>query len=83
MEDTRMLFRCEDFRPVRAWDATEAAEIFANRWAQRAYGRRGFCYKARLDSWTESGRTHNYECFVGTPADSGCVGRNIWLTVYA
>ena len=82
MEDTRRLFRCEDFRPVRAWDATDAAEIFANRWAKQNYGSTGYCRHVRLDSWTESGLTHHYEAFVGVPADNGCVGKNIWLTVW-
>ena len=76
------LYRCEGFRSVTALDVGEAAEIFANRWARRQYGKRGFCYKARLDSWGGKGGFHNYECFVGVPEGNGCTGRNIWLTVY-
>lgn len=75
------LYRCEDFRPVQARNADEAAEIFANRWARREYGKRGFCYKARLDSWGEHGSFHTFECFVGVPEGNGCTGRNIWLAV--
>lgn len=82
MDAAPRLFRSDGFRPVRAWDATDAAKIFATRWAQQNYGRNGYCHHVRLDSWTESGSTHHYEAFVGVPADNGCVGKNIWLTVY-
>ena len=82
MSETMRLFRSDGFRPVRAWDATEAAMIFANRWAKQNYGSTGYCRHVRLDSWTESGSTHTFEAFVGVPEGNGCVGKNIWLTVY-
>lgn len=79
-------FTCEGFRAVEAYGPEEAAEIFAERQARRDYGRAGYCRLVRLDCWAESGRYHNYECFIGTTVKgepNTTAGRNIWLTVYA
>ena len=76
------LYKCDGFRSVTATDASEAASIFADRWARRLWGKRGYCHHARLDSWSESGRFHHFEAFIGTPEGNGCTGKNVWLTVY-
>ena len=76
-------YLCEGFRPAKAWDAKEAAEVFADRLARRWWGRSAFCHHVRRDSWSESGRRVTFEAFIGTPAEGGgCAGRNVWLTVY-
>jgi hypothetical protein len=75
---------CEGFRPVRAETASEAAAIFANRLAVRQYGKRGYMRTCRLHSWTESGREHTFEVFIGYSVGGGTTsGHNEWLHVYA
>lgn len=77
-------FIASGFRAVTAADAREAAEIFATRAARRAYGRRAYCRTLRLDSWTQDGRQHNYQAFIGrdVPGQRGATsGRDEWICV--
>lgn len=77
-------FRADGFRDVQAGSAREAAEIFAGRQARRDYGRNGFCRTMRLDSWTENGKSHTFEAFIGrpVPGERGTTsGHNVWLYV--
>jgi hypothetical protein len=75
-------FTCDGFRPVQADSAAEAARIFAGRQARRDYGRRGYCRTMRLDCWTEDGRSHTFEAFIGYSVDRATTsGRNVWLYV--
>lgn len=78
-------FHADGFRPVVAESAAEAARIFANRQARRDYGRAGVHLALRLDSWTQNGRSHAFQVFIGKalPREaSGTVqGRNVWLHV--
>jgi hypothetical protein len=79
-------FACDGFRPVEAESAREAAEIFATRQARRDYGRKGHCRTIRLDSWTENGKSHTFEAFIGKPVPgdrSATSGRNVWVYVRA
>lgn len=79
-------FTCQGFRPVDAYNAAEAAEIFADRKAKREYGRSGYCHHVRLDCWAESGTYANYEAFIGKAVrgdPNTTSGHNVWLTVYA
>lgn len=81
---TTYTYTCSGFRAVKAAGATEAAEIFANRQARSDYGRRGYCRTLRLDCWTEDGRDHTYEAFIGKPVPGephATSGRNVFLVV--
>jgi len=77
-------FIAHGFRAVTAASASEAAEIFAGRAARRRYGRNAYCRTLRLDSWTQDGRQHNYQAFIGRSVrgapgtTSGC---DEWLCV--
>jgi len=66
-------------------DAKEAARIFANRLARKKYGKKGYCYHVRLDSWTQDGTVHHFEAFIGRDLPraygGGCQGHNEWLTI--
>ena len=63
--------------------ARDAAGILA----RREFGRRGTVVAIRLDSWSEDGKAHTYEAFIGrAPTASearkygnGVTGRNIWI----
>lgn len=60
----------------------DAAKVFAERWARRIYGKRGYCHHVRLDHYNETGRYQSFEAFIGVPAwGGGTSGRNITLTV--
>jgi hypothetical protein len=77
-------FIASGFRAVTADSATESAQIFATRAARRAYGRRAYCRTLRLDSWTQDGRQHNYQAFIGrdVPGQRGTTsGRDEWICV--
>lgn len=77
-------FVASGFRAVAAADAHEAAKIFATRAARQAYGRRAYCRTLRLDSWTQDGRQHNYQAFIGrdVPGQRGTTsGRDEWISV--
>jgi hypothetical protein len=76
-------FRADGFRDVQAESAREAAEIFATRQARRDYGRNGHCRTIRLDSWTEGGKSHMFEAFIGRPVrgENATSGRNVWVYV--
>jgi hypothetical protein len=74
------------FRAVLAEGPAAAARIFAAREARREMGRRAYVRTMRLDSWTKSGTTHTYECFIGRDVRGGngeTVGRNCWVPVHA
>jgi hypothetical protein len=63
-------------------DARSAASVFADRYARRIYGKRGYCHHVRQDSYTENGRYFNFEAFIGVNAEGGgTVGKNVWLSV--
>lgn len=75
-------FTSPDHRAVMAGSAREAAQIFAGRQARRDYGKRGYCRNLRLDCWTENGRSHTFEAFVGYNVEQGtCSGHNVWIYV--
>jgi hypothetical protein len=76
-------FRSEGFRDVQAESAREAAEIFATRQARREYGRNGHFRTMRLDIWTENGRSHTFEAFIGkpVPGERATSGHNVWIYV--
>jgi hypothetical protein len=77
-------FCADGFRAVRAKNASEAAEIFAGRQARREYGRGGHCRTLRLDCWTENGKSHTFEAFIGKPVPgerATTTGHNVWLYV--
>jgi hypothetical protein len=65
--------------------ARDAADILA----RREFGRRGVVVTFRLDSWSEDGKSHTYEAFIGrspTAAEArkygnGITGRNVWIYV--
>lgn len=76
------LYRSPGQRAVRAESATDAAAIFAGRQARRDYGRRGYVRMMRLDCWTQNGRSHTFEAFIGRDVNKNeCSGRNIWVYV--
>jgi len=82
--DQMPTFRSEGFRDVEAQSAQEAAEIFATRQARRDYGKNGHYRTMRLDSWTENGKSHTFEAFIGKPVPGDrftTSGRNIWIYV--
>lgn len=75
-------YTADSFRNVEAENAREAALIFANRQARREFGKRGYCRSMRLDCWTEDGKSHTFEAFIGRDVERGtCAGRNEWIYV--
>ena len=64
-------------------NAKDAAKVFADRYARRVYGKRGYCHHVRQDTHTEDGRLFRYEAFIGVQDRTcgGTSGRNIWLSV--
>ena len=76
-------FCSSGFRPVTADDERAAAETFASRQARREYGKSGYVYLLRLDSWSENGSCTTYDAFIGHKAqgENATVGHNISITV--
>jgi hypothetical protein len=82
------MYDTHGFRPARAYDATEAAEIFADRLSRREFGKLGRVGALRLDSHTvEGGKTvaWHFVAYVGRLSrgeGSGTIsGHNIQFTV--
>jgi hypothetical protein len=83
-------YHVDGFQPIRQSEhpsgevqtVTDAARIFANRLARRTYGKRGYCYTVRADSWATDNSSHTFEAFIGRDVpNSGCEGHNEWLYV--
>lgn len=84
-------FHCDGFRPIKQdaeigfsiiETAQDAARVFADRWAKRLYGKKGYCHHVRLDCYAADGRYSNFEAFVGHDCGDGCCsGRNVQLSV--
>lgn len=75
-------FTCQGFQPVTTRCARQAAHVFAARQARKDYGAKGYCRTLRLDCWTEDGRCHTFQAFIGRNVDqTTCSGRDIWLHV--
>jgi hypothetical protein len=68
---------------VRAHSAEEAANVFAERKARKAYGRRGYVRTLRMDSWAQSGTSATFEAFIGHDGSEPrtTVGHNVWISV--
>lgn len=66
---------------VRTEDMNDAARIFADRIAQRTYGRSAYCATCNQNSYGTNSAL--YQAFIGVrSAGSGCMtGTNIWFTV--
>lgn len=83
-------FHADGFQPVKRSDEVQnvrdAADIFADRLARRKFGKRGYARIVRPDSWTQNGKWHSFETFIGTDqrgpgGSTETVGRNEWLYV--
>jgi hypothetical protein len=83
-------YHCPGFKPLKddgyeISSPREAAARFAERLARKIYGKAGYCHHTRLDTYTEDGRCHNYEAFIGKDLPrrygGGCQGHNVWFTV--
>jgi hypothetical protein len=89
---TMTTYTCDNFKPIRYGDecgqiiietAKDAARVFAARYARKMFGKRGTATAIRADSWTQDGRIHNFQAFVGRHTSNGGVsGRNEYFTVY-
>jgi hypothetical protein len=76
------MFSCTGFRRVAAETPHQAAMIFANRAARRAFGRRGYCRVIRHASWTKNGMWHSFEAFIGYDVSRNeTTGYNTWIDV--
>ena len=72
-----------------AIDSEHPARDAANILARREFGKRGTVVAIRLDSWSEDGKSHTYEAFIGrqpTASEArkygnGVTGHNIWLYI--
>lgn len=72
---------------VRADNARNMARAAADILARREFGKRGTVVMLRLDSWSEDGKAHTYEAFIGRqPTASevrkygnGVTGHNVWI----
>jgi hypothetical protein len=76
-------YTADGFRAVTADSASDAAQIFADRQARREYGRNGYSRRPRLDCWTQDGKSHTFEAFIGRPGyePRTMIGRNVWIYV--
>lgn len=75
-------YHCDGFRPVTTDSASDAARVFAERMARSKYGARGAVGALRCDSWSQDGRLHVFEAFVGRKSRLNDVdGCNYWLSV--
>lgn len=76
------VFTSPDHRPVTATGPTEAARVFASRTARKMYGRRGYVRAMRCDCWTQDGRIHHFQVFIGRDvAPNECSGGNVMVYV--
>jgi hypothetical protein len=76
-------YRSPDHRNVSADSMKEAAEIFANRKARSAFGRRGYARTCNLESWSQDNTIGEFEAFIGyRTARNETTGRNARFTVF-
>ena len=76
------LYRCNDFRSVRADSIRDAAEVFARRAARRAFGRRGIVRTMVEDSYTRNLSIVEFAAFIGySTGPNETTGHNIRFTV--
>lgn len=77
-----MRFTTAGCRPVIADSKSEAVGIFAARLARRKYGRRAYARTLNVNSWSQDGRTTEYQAFVGVRTGRNeTTGSNIYFTV--
>ena len=75
------LFYCDEFRPRRAMNSGQAAELFAKTLARRIYGSAGQVATVRLDNWSPNNKNSTYQIFIGRSCDGGVSGCNHWLYI--
>lgn len=71
-------YYADNHRGVTSDFASEAAQIIAERKARALFGKSGQVGACRIDSWSEDGRIHECEAFIGYrsgPAET--TGRNV------
>jgi hypothetical protein len=59
------LYSSAHMRSVSADSMRDAAEIFANRLARKAYGRSAYARTLNLNSWSQDNTVGEYEAFIG------------------
>jgi hypothetical protein len=74
-------------RAVTAENMSEAAGYFADRLAQKSYGKSGYARTCNLESWSQDNTLGEYNAFIGyTPSGKHnigtTVGSNIRFSVY-
>lgn len=77
-------YLCETHRPVTACCMGEAAGIFADRKARKAFGKRGEARTCNIVAWSGDNTLGEYDAFIGVPTGHNeTTGRNVRFTVRA
>lgn len=75
-------YTCAGYRPVRAENNREAAEIFATREAVKQYGKKGLFRVLNENGRSVDGRLVEWQAFIGKETGRNeTTGHNIDLTV--
>ena len=70
-------------RDVVAESMKEAAQIFADRKARKAYGKGGYARTCTLGSWSQDNSFGEFSAFIGYPSGRyETTGGNVYFTVY-
>ena len=79
-----MKYTCNGFRPVEAESIREAASIFANRAARRAFGRSGYARTCQIQAHARDMSFAEFSAFIGyTTGRNETTGHNVQFTVSA
>ena len=75
-------YTCSGYRPVRAENNEEAAEIFATREAVKRYGKKGLVRVLNENGRSFNGTVIHWQAFIGKETGRNeTTGHNIHLTV--
>jgi hypothetical protein len=77
-------YKSNGHRDVVAESMKEAAQIFADRKARKAYGKGGYARTCELGSWAQDNSFGEFSAFIGySTGPHETTGKNVDFTVYS
>jgi hypothetical protein len=77
-------YKSNGHRDVTAESMKEAAQIFADRKARKAYGKGGYARTCTLGSWSQDNSLGEFSAFIGySTGRNETTGGNAYFTVYS
>jgi hypothetical protein len=77
-------YKSNGHRDVVAGSMKEAAQIFADRKARKAYGKGGYTRTLMIVSWSQDNSLGEFSAFIGhSTGRNETTGGNVYFTVYS